>query len=145
MAYLLSLDDVTQAVHDRITAASVALGLRETYYADNNFTPRYPNTITVHGRKGKARHSTGNRFLHTFSVFVYVLHADMNLNKAMRTKADVQKAEAVGAVIEGTDFNLNAQVIECFVESIEPALMPGRRTGEVVVSSRITVYASSVG
>src|SRR5438309_500288 len=145
MPYLLSLDDVAQAIHNRIVASAGTLGLRQTYYSDNNFTPRYPNTITVHGRKGKQRHTTGNRFFHSFSVFVYVLHADMNLTKAMRTKADIVLAEQVGAAIEANDFNLGGQVVDCFVEAIEPALLPGRRQGEGIVSSRITVYASSVG
>jgi hypothetical protein len=144
MPYLLLLDDVTQAVYDRINAQKVALGLRQVYYADNNFTPQYPNAVVVHGRRAKTRHSTGNRFLFTFSVFVYVLHANMNLNKAMRSKADIQLAEQTGAFIEN-DFHLGGQVVECYIEAIEPALLPARRVGENVVSSRITVYASSVG
>jgi hypothetical protein len=145
MPYLLSLDDVTQAVNDRVVAQKSTLGFRQVYYADNNFTPQYPNAVVVHGRQAKTRHSTGNRFLYTFSVFVYVLHANMNLTKAMRSKADIQLAEATGAVIEGSDFSLGGQVIECYVEAIEPALLPARKVGENVVSSRITVYASSVG
>jgi hypothetical protein len=144
MAYLTSLDDVTQAVYDRINAQQVPLGLRAAYYADNNFTPRYPNVVVAHGRKGKARHSTGNRFRFTFSVFVYVLHADLNLNKAMRTKADVQLAESVQGVIE-SDFSLGGNVVDCFVEAIEPAVLPGRSNGPAVVASRITVYAESIG
>lgn len=144
MAYLTSLDDVTQAVYTRIKAAQGSLAVRQVYYADNNFVPQYPNVVVAHGRKGKARHTTGNRFLFTFTVFVYVLHSDMNLTKAMRTKADVQLAEAVSNVLE-SDFTLGGQVIEGFTESIEPAMLPGQRKGDGVVSSRITFYATSVG
>lgn len=144
MPYLLLLDDVTQVVYDRVNAQKGVLGLRQVYYADNNFTPQYPNAVVVHGRRSKTRHTTGNRFLFTFSVFVYVLHANMTLNKAMRSKADIQLAEQVGSFIED-DYHLGGQVVDCYIEAIEPALLPARRVGENVVSSRITVYASSVG
>ena len=145
MAYLTSLDDVTQEVYNRVVGAQGSLGLRAVYYADNNFAPLFPNAVVAHGRKGKERHTTGNRFLHTFSVFVYVLHADMTLNKAMRTKADMVLAERVATAVEGGDFSLGSKVVDCYTESIEPAMLPGRATGKVVVSSRITIYASSVG
>lgn len=145
MAYLLTLDDVTQAVYDRVNASRNTLGLRAVYYADNNITSQHPCAVVIHGRKGKSRHSTGNVFLHSFTVFVYVLHADMSVNKAMRSKADVQLAESVAAAIEGMDLSLGNQVVDCYAEAVEPAVLPGRRQGVNVVSSRITVYAESRG
>ena len=145
MAYLTSLDGVTQAVYDRIQASQVSLGLRQVYFADNNFTPQYPNAVVTHGRVAKQRHTTGNRFEFRFTVFVYVLHSDMSLTKAIRTKADIQLAEAVSAVIEGTDFSLNKQIVEGYMESIEPAVLPGHRKGDGIVSSRITWYGMSIG
>lgn len=145
MPYITSLDDVTTEVYNRVVSAQGGLGLRAVFYADNNFTPNFPNAVVAHGRHGKERHTTGNRFLHKFSVFVYVLHADMTLNKAMRTKADIVLAEALATAIEGGNFSLGNKVVDCYAESIEPAMLPGRQTGKVVVSSRITMYASSVG
>jgi hypothetical protein len=90
--------------------------------------------------------STTQTTISPHSILMRSLYMDnMNLTKAMRSKADIQLAEATGSIIEGSDFNLGGQVIECYIEAIEPALLPARRLGENVVSSRITVYASSVG
>lgn len=104
---------------------------------DEPLLPKYPAVLVMPAPFNKAFQGTHTWRL-TLRAEIYLMHADMNLDRATRNKQDMELASQVVAYLE-RDMKLGGRLIQSFVESETPGAMPPRgEKGAAVVSTRMT-------
>lgn len=139
MAYSKSLDEVTQYLVDLLEANQVALGLTTVFYGSQHIVTGFPLVVVDPQITRKERHATGNVFLYTFLVYLYVVHGKMTESRSARTKENIEQAEAVTNLIE-QDYGAGGLLIDNFVEAEEPVygIISGASVGSMVCATRLT-------
>ncbi len=103
---------------------------------DENLIPDYPCVQIQPGDLSRDYHGT-----HTFMIFlrafIYVMHDKFTQTKRVRTEEELLLVTKVVDFLN-SDITLGGRVIDGFVESEVPAVLPPRtRGGDLVVSTRI--------
>jgi hypothetical protein len=138
---------VVDMIADRLNAQSGPLGLKFVGSYNEKIIPKYPAVIVVPGPRAKSLHGT-----HTFQVALeialYIYHANLNLTKRERSKADLQLVTRLEEELESdfrwVDENGSARVIHGYVSSEEPGMLqPSANKSTVVICTRLTWRAIS--
>lgn len=136
MAYL-KLDDVNQAIVTYLTTniASVT-GLNAVAYGDKKLTPTFPVALVVPERLHRDLHATGNLFLLTFFINIYLVTAKLSQSEANRQKVDLQMSEQVVALMDANK-TLSGNIVFGYVSDVQHGIL-GRTVGnDVLIGSRL--------
>lgn len=103
---------------------------------DEPLLPSYPAALVMSAPFTKAYQGTHTWRL-TLRAEIYLMHANMNVDRSTRNKEDLELATQVVAYLE-RDMRLGGRLINSFIESETPGAMPPRNEkGAVVVSTRL--------
>jgi hypothetical protein len=116
---------------------SGSLGIEFVGAYNERLLPRYPAIVLTAGSVDKELHGT-HTFLMRIRIFIYVYHAQMRLNDAQRSLADLTLATDVVEFVE-RDMTLGEKIIQGWVETEFPgARQIDVNKGLVVVGTRLT-------
>lgn len=116
------------------------LGFKYVSFGDGQLIPRYPAALVVHDGVSRDLHGT-HYFLTDLSVQIVIMHADMELNRMERTKADLELATAVVNLIHGKGLTLmDSRIHKAFVFTEEPVTISTDNV--TAIGTGLTVIAS---
>lgn len=116
------------------------LGFKYISFGDGRLIPKYPAALVVHDGVSRDIHGT-HYFLTDLSVQIVLMHADMELNRMERTKADLELATAVVGLIHGKGLRLqDPRIHKAFVFTEEPATIATENI--TAIGTSLTVIAS---
>lgn len=132
-----AIDDVAQYIRNRVETNKVALGLAATFYADDggNIT-RFPSAVVVPGPMERTGHAIRMVFELGFTVYIFILHADLTKTQSQRTSADLALARAVTLNLHA-DYTLGGNVITGFISREEPRTLP-MGMGRSIIGTQLT-------
>lgn len=106
---------------------------------DEVLIPKYPALHIQAAPFDKTLHST-NTFLVALRAAIHILHANMMEDRQTRNYEDLVLASQTVDFIE-SDMTLQGKVIQGWVESETPGVLPPRVTkGEAIVSTRLNWF-----
>lgn len=115
------------------------LGFQYTSTTDGQLLPKYPAALIVHDGVARDIHGT-HYFLTTLSIQVVIMHADLNLTRAERVRADMEITTAVVRLIHSKGLTLmDPRIHKAFVSSEEPALISTENV--TAVGTSLTINA----
>jgi hypothetical protein len=103
---------------------------------DENLIPDYPCVQIQPGDLSREYHST-HTFLIYLRAFIYIMHDKFTQTKRVRTEEELMLATKVVNFLN-SDITLGGKVIDGFIESEVPTVIPPRtQGGDLVVSTRL--------
>lgn len=139
--------EIIDMMAERLEARSGPLGLKYVGAYDEQIVPQYPAVVIVPGPRAKDLHGL-KTYEVVFQLYLYIYHANMNLTKRERSKADLQLVSNIEAELE-TDLRWSdstgaSQIVHGFVTHEEPgAMQPKANKSTVVICTRLTWRALS--
>ena len=132
----------------RLEAQSGPLGLKFVGKYDEQIIPESPAVVVMPGTRRKSLHG-----LHTFEVLselsLFVYHANLNMSKRERSKADLQLVSRIERELDSDmrwpDPETNQSLlINGYVTSEEPGLLqPRTNKSTLIICTRLTWRAIS--
>jgi len=129
-------------VVDRLDAQSGPLGLKFVGKYDEQLIPEYPAVVVMPGPRRKNLHAT-RTFEVLFELSLFIYHANLNLSKRERSKADLQ---LVARIEQELDSDMRwptptgeSQIINGYVANEEPGILqPRANKSTMVICTRLT-------
>ena len=137
------LDDVCTAVYDRLNTNLDAIGLTFVDFGEMPKTLRWPSAMIVPGEVDRRPEASGLQTELTFTVLIYVLHADLTESRKVRTHTDLQLAESITDFLH-SDMTFGGQLAGSWVATEAPRNVPTRRANHVI-ATELTWTAKSRG
>lgn len=114
-------EELIDVVRNLIEQNNHEFGFRYIAFGDGQLLPMYPAALVLYDGVNRNLHGT-HYFLTTLQTQVVVLHADLQMNRMERTRADLELASAVVAKIHGEGLTLNdPRIHKAFVSEEAPA------------------------
>lgn len=134
MAALLDrLDDVCTAVYNKVNDNAADIGLTTVDFGDMPKTLRWPAAMVVPGEVDRRPEASFRQTELTFTVLIYVLHADLTESRSSRTHTDLQLAESITDFLH-SDFTFGGQLAGSWVAQERPRMVPTRRARHVIAT-----------
>ena len=107
-------------LYDRINDNKATLGLRYIAQHDETLIPQYPAILIQTDRTETAQHATG-QFLKQFNIDLWIFHAELTVNRATRSRMDIELATAVRKLIHA-NYTLDGHIIFGFISGEFPGI-----------------------
>jgi len=136
-----SLSEVCDYLETYLNAGQNSLGLaRPVIYSDTNVAVRFPCVQMIPEAKVREWQYAGGGLerglIKRFRVQLFVMHANLQMNKPLRSKANIAKAEEVSSYLDA-DYTLGGNIIQGWVTAEDFTLLPTPK-GQAVVATRLT-------
>jgi hypothetical protein len=107
-------------LYDLINDNKATLGLRYIAQHDETLIPEYPALLLQTDRTETVQHATG-QFLKQFNVDLWIFHAELSVNRATRSRKDIELATAVRHLIHA-NYTLDGHIIFGFIGGEFPGI-----------------------
>lgn len=138
-----TLDEVTTAVYDKIRNNADSIGLNAVDFSNVPKSVRWPAAMVIPGDLLRRPEAAFRQTELTFTVLIYVLHADLTESRAARTHTDLQLAESLTEFLHA-DYTFGGMLAGSWVAQERPQMVEGRRANHVI-STELTWTATSRG
>jgi hypothetical protein len=127
-------EELVPALAELITKSTIPFAYVGLY--DEMLLPGYPAAQVRSGGTTKELHGTST-WLITLRANIYVMHANMNVDRRTRNQQDLELVTATTRVLE-EDMSLGGRIIHGFVENQTPDVIPvGSDKDSGIVSTRL--------
>lgn len=139
--YVTDPIEVLDYVHDTLDQNKGPLGLAFAGYGEDRLIPRYPAILVNTGPLTREWHTT-HRWQLTIMLEMFVYHANLEGDRRVRTREDLQLVANVRAHLhDPTQRRLRnsvgeAQAVESFINAEDPVTI-GRLRGDQVIGTRL--------
>jgi len=135
------LSEVCDYLESYLNSGQNALGLaRPVIYSDTNVLIRFPCVQLIPEAKAREWQYAGAGLDHglvkRFRVQLYLMHANLQQTKPLRSKANLAKAEEVSSYLDD-DYTFGGNIIQGWVTAEDFAILPTPK-GQAVVATRLT-------
>lgn len=138
------LTEVADALETYLVAGQSGLGIAKIIpYGDElvQIGATFPVLMLVPETRQRELRYVGHQIdrmtLKRFRIYIYVMHANMTQTRPVRLRTDLAFAEAVTDYIDQNP-KLDGNIVNGFVTSEAPTMMPGSAKNTAVIGTRLT-------
>ena len=128
---ITTLDEAATAVFNKINDNAFDIGLNSVDFSAVPKTMRWPSAMVVPGDLDRRPEASFQQTELTFTVLIYVLHADLTESRPGRTHTDLRLAESVTNFLH-SDWTFGGQLAGSWVAQERPVPVPTRRANHVI-------------
>jgi hypothetical protein len=136
---ILRPEELMDYVHNLLTIKKGELGLEYVVFGDGQLLPVYPAAAVVDDGLAREDHGT-HMFLITISCDVFLMHANLGVDRAQRTREDLQLATRVVNLLH-EDRSLGGEVVSSYVSAEQPNTVSTRN--DTILGTQITFTAQN--